>query len=305
MTTLVDEIKAGYERGWSFTPLRGKAPYLDAWQRQPRPSLDDVLGWANQGNVGLRTGPTSGIAVIDIDTGSNATRDCFPRTWTAWTGGGGFHLYYRCTLPVRNVNGKSKPMVVNPTTGELCNVDVRGEGGQVVFIGSVHPETQKQYHWMQFAGPRDVVLSEFPYYLLEGTPELKPEPSPPPQPQQQAPRQQSAGSSESYGLTSLANCCDAIAQATEGGRHHTMIRMIPDIGSLVGVGWLDYDTAHDALCEAGRRCGLPEHQVQRNVTDQLKFGAAKPSDHILKKVAERQQPTARPALVEPVGVDAF
>lgn len=66
-----DSIRLGHELGWSFTPLSGKRPTLKGWQEHPRESLEEALDWAASGNVGLRTGRTSGVVVIDADEGAD------------------------------------------------------------------------------------------------------------------------------------------------------------------------------------------------------------------------------------------
>jgi hypothetical protein len=149
--TIAVHITNGKALGWSFTPLTGKRPTLMRWPTLPRESVDDAVEWSVRGNVGLRTGAISGIAVIDIDAKSNATPKDFPRTVTVRTGGGGWHLYYRW----RDGIGCS-PKGMPP------GVDVRGTGGQVVFVGSVHPTTKREYVWEDGLSPDDVAIAEFP-----------------------------------------------------------------------------------------------------------------------------------------------
>jgi len=62
---LIANVRLGYSLGWSFTPLAGKRPILKGWQKRPREAMEEALAWAAQGNVGLRTGRTSGVVVID------------------------------------------------------------------------------------------------------------------------------------------------------------------------------------------------------------------------------------------------
>ena len=77
---LADNVSHGYERGWSFTPLNGKRPVLTAWQKRPRETLAEALAWVAKGNVGLRTGRTSGIIVIDVDEGGDISGLDMPPT---------------------------------------------------------------------------------------------------------------------------------------------------------------------------------------------------------------------------------
>ena len=153
MTTLHDEILKGVARGWSFTPLNGKVPIVKGWQdnnlRLLAKNFDDGF------NAGLLTGEASGIAVIDIEAESFAQPSDYPETVTVITGGGGFHLYYSCDRPVKNSVCKLAPMV-----------DVKGDRGQVVFVGSTHPDTGRIYQWFWGMSPDDIPIAEFPYHLL-------------------------------------------------------------------------------------------------------------------------------------------
>lgn len=167
MTDLTKQIRAGHAIGWSFTPLNGKRPRLNGWQEAPRASLDQSLQWAAEGNIGLRTGQASGIGVIDIEAGAAVDRSEFPKTATVFTGGGGYHLYYSVDRPLKNAVGAKKPAIRHPRTGEpVLKVDIRGDGGQVVYVGSTHPETGKPYRWFAFHKPGQVEIAPFPYDLI-------------------------------------------------------------------------------------------------------------------------------------------
>ncbi|MDE2582748.1 MAG: bifunctional DNA primase/polymerase [Rhodospirillales bacterium] len=79
--------------------------------------------------IGMPTGPLSGVSVLDVDVKHDAARAWWianeirlPTTRTYRTRGGGLHLYFRHAPGVRNIEGK-------PISG----VDVRGEGGYVIF----------------------------------------------------------------------------------------------------------------------------------------------------------------------------
>lgn len=99
-------VNLGYELGWSFTPLSGKRPLLDRWQKREREPLEQALAWAEQGNVGLRTGRASGIVVVDVDAGADVSGLDLPPTVRVKTGNGGYHLYYRCDQPCGNSTGR-------------------------------------------------------------------------------------------------------------------------------------------------------------------------------------------------------
>ena len=154
---LVQNVRYGHGLGWSFTPLVGKRPTLKGWQGRPRETLEQALAWAANGNVGLRTGPVSGVVAVDVDPGADVSGLDLPGTVTALTGRpGAYHLYYLCDVPLGNSSGKLGP-----------HIDVRGDGGQVVFPGSVHPDTGTLYTWAEGHEPWKVEIAPLPEHILE------------------------------------------------------------------------------------------------------------------------------------------
>lgn len=105
---------AGYGLGWSSTPLAGKRPTRDAWQSDPRESLEQALTWAAAGNVGLRTGSNSGIVAIDLDQykpefdAAAVASLNLPATVTT-TMGGGQCLLHRTGERIGNSAGQARP----------------------------------------------------------------------------------------------------------------------------------------------------------------------------------------------------
>ena len=103
------------------------------------------------------TGKISDLVVIDCDTAEDATwwRENHVETpLVVTTGRGGKHFYYR--YPKCEVGNK---------TGILGRkIDVRGEGGLVVAPPSIHPVTNRPYHW-----------ERWDYYSLDEVPVFNPE----------------------------------------------------------------------------------------------------------------------------------
>ncbi len=161
---LMDEITDGLARGFAFTPLDGKKPILKNWTTQPRANLDEVRAWVAGGkNIGLRTGQVSGgIVVIDIDGPCSID---FPKTWTAQTARG-THLYYHAENPMPNSSRRIAD-----------HVDTRADGGQVVYPGSIHPETKTHYRWVEGCSPRERQIADLPQWVAE---RLTKSPAPPP-----------------------------------------------------------------------------------------------------------------------------
>ena len=261
MFDLAQEIQNGYARGWSYTPLNGKRPFLDGWQSLPRPTLTECLEWARRGNVGLRTGLVSGIAVIDIDKPAARHLPAFPATPTVRTGSGGYHLYYTIDCPVKNSVGKIQD-----------HIDVRGDGGQVVSAGSLHPDSNLVYRWIDDRTPHNIPFAPFPHDHEWIKAQEKPEG--PPDIICTRPRQVGKG----YTAKMLENAYDRVSKAPEGARNDTLYRTAFDIGGSVGVGIVDYEATRQTLISAGLACGLPRYEVEQTVERGLREGAANPKE---------------------------
>ncbi|QDV19489.1 hypothetical protein Pan153_41550 [Gimesia panareensis] len=109
-------------------------------------------------NIGLATGSTSGIVVIDIDSSGLSTQledahTPFPKTWKSKTGNGK-HFFFR--LP-ENVTIRNSQKKIDPV------IDVRGEGGYVILPPSQHANG-KRYEWLN--DPSETELADLPAWLL-------------------------------------------------------------------------------------------------------------------------------------------
>lgn len=136
-TTLLAEARAAAARGWLVTTLRGKTPSTKAWTTAPQMSDGEINAAVYSGaNIGVRTG--GGLIVVDVDPGADPELLAFLsaiHTPTVRTGRDGRHFYFK---------GDARCSV-----GKISeNVDVRGDGGQVVLPGSIHPDTGTPYTWI-------------------------------------------------------------------------------------------------------------------------------------------------------------
>jgi hypothetical protein len=114
----------------------GKHPIGNEWQRTASSEPERVRAawketpWAQ---VGVATGPESGIWVLDVDGEvGRASLDAWtaengplPETWTVQTGSGGLQLYF---LWPDNLGERT----LGNRAGVAPGIDVRGVGGQVV-----------------------------------------------------------------------------------------------------------------------------------------------------------------------------
>ena len=114
-------------------------------------------------NVGILTGAPSGIVVIDVDLKDGGVVEWErltsiygePLTMKVKTGGGGYHYYFRYEERVSKfINGSR---VINGK-----GIDYKTDGGQVVFPGSIHPESEKMYEWA-----RTGIIIPMPEWLLQ------------------------------------------------------------------------------------------------------------------------------------------
>jgi hypothetical protein len=265
-------IEYGHGLGWSFTPLAGKRPTLKGWQDRPRETLQEALAWATQGNVGLRTGRASGVVIIDVDQGADISGLGLPRTVTVNTGGNGVHFYYRLNgTPLGNSTGRLGP-----------HIDVKADGGQVVFPGSVHPETGALYTWAEGHEPWNVEITPLPAHILEQLrapekPESKAAPAAPVVHTGNVPAK-----ARHYAQTAMKLELHAVCTATEGSRNETLNKAAFSLGTLIGGGYLDRVEVEQALMAAGESVGLQPRELDTTIHSGLEAGMQHPRHVDLK-----------------------
>lgn len=115
--------KAAMAVGWDVFPVRDKRPLIK-WKEGACRTWES---WPEGAAVGLPTGKRNGIVVIDDDRGKHGLTpwQAPVPTFSVSTPSGGRHYYYlHPGNPVRNSAGRV-----------AAHVDVRGDGGYVVFYG--------------------------------------------------------------------------------------------------------------------------------------------------------------------------
>jgi hypothetical protein len=166
-------------RGWAVIPVEpgGKRPLI-AWEefqhRFPEPVK--VESWFNRwpkANLGIVTGKTSGLVVLDIDPRHDGDESLLllerehgplPHSIEALTGGGGRHVYFR--HPGKEMRNR---------VGLAPGIDLRGDGGMIVVPPSLHP-SGKHYFWEVSHHPDETSLAPMPQWLeslirgVEGSP---------------------------------------------------------------------------------------------------------------------------------------
>jgi hypothetical protein len=127
---------------------RGKEPAIADNLRRATTNSFTIAGWWRDRdfNIGIATGPGSGIFVVDVDNdeGEALLRklevehgELLPQTVEVITGKGR-HLYFRWPTGCDIRNKQNTPL--------MPGIDVRGEGGYVLAPPSVHP-CGRTYQW--------------------------------------------------------------------------------------------------------------------------------------------------------------
>jgi predicted transcriptional regulator len=130
--------------GLSIIPLDGKRPALTTWTtyQHERADAQTIRAWTF-GNIGIVCGEVSGnLVVLDLDgaAGYPAFAATFPalvETYTVASGGGvGKHVYFYADSIPSSVKAMGTP---------IGNLELCGEGRQVVAPPSIHPTTGQPY----------------------------------------------------------------------------------------------------------------------------------------------------------------
>jgi predicted P-loop ATPase len=145
----------------------GKHPTIKEWTQNASSNKDTIRGWHRKGllkNVGLLTGKNGGFIVIDVD--QDESRGKFgketleyletvygrlPDTVEQITGSGGRHLLFK--VPDHFMKNSASEL------GD--NIDIRGEGGQIIVYPSIHPNGT-MYEWEVSSVLGEVDIVELP-----------------------------------------------------------------------------------------------------------------------------------------------
>jgi hypothetical protein len=163
------EVREGAKRGWRMFPVqqKGKIPLISDWVHKASADYSVLESWGRECagcNWGVATGAQSGLVVVDVDgpEGQAAAKELetrgfmFPKTLEVVTGraDGGVHRYYRSPRRVE---------IRNDQNGKIgLHIDVRGDGGFVVFPPSVH-QTGRTYRFVDPNAP----IVEMPQWMIQ------------------------------------------------------------------------------------------------------------------------------------------
>ena len=162
----VYDVAMNYARkGLKVVPiaLGKKNPILSNWVNEASTNPATLKTWfeGKDTNIGIVTGKTSNIIVIDLDIGEDGDGahslaememkmgSYLPETVTSRTQSGGTHLWFKYPSGVERITGK---------IGILPHVDIRADGNQVVVYPSVG--SKGSYEWIK--SPMDTPIATLP-----------------------------------------------------------------------------------------------------------------------------------------------
>jgi hypothetical protein len=134
--------------GLSIIPLDGKRPALTTWTEYQQTAAlpENIRAWGSAGllkNIGIVCGKvSSNLVVLDLDGAAGypaftATFPALAETYSVASGGGiGKHVYFYADNLPPSVKAMGTP---------LGNLELCGEGRQVVAPPSIHPSTGQPY----------------------------------------------------------------------------------------------------------------------------------------------------------------
>lgn len=281
-STIQDAAQDYARRGWPVfpVPLGTKKSHKSAEYSGGRKwgaTLDhaeiaaDFTNWPDA-NVGIVTGPASGILVIEADTmdghGVDGVANLaalveahggLPDTIEALSPSGSRHLYFRYPTGrnIRNSEGRITP-----------GIDVRGDGGMVVAAPSVKPGKAKPYTWTNPPGPFN--LADCPEWLLKLCEKVEP-------------KQEGSftfnidtGQTSAWANAAIAGELASVLSAPQGKRNGNLNEAAFALGQIAGGGNADAEDMRRHLIGAGLSIGLNLGEVEATVASGLAAGLLSP-----------------------------
>lgn len=157
-----DALKYVNNFHWSVIPLKekDKVPAISSWKeyQQRLPTTMELSNWfmtQTKANIGILTGPLSGLSVLDADSiqGLNILKEQKVYSPIAVQTTKGRHLYFKYYQGLGNA------------TRFIQDVDIRSDGGYVVAPPSTHSSGYR-YSWLSNITCTDA-LPTFPSWLLQ------------------------------------------------------------------------------------------------------------------------------------------
>jgi hypothetical protein len=234
-------------------------------------------------NVGVATGPESGVWVLDLDRAKAGEADglaavldvceyALDLSAAVETGSGGQHLWWSWPegAPVQS---RARVLSVD---GVKASADTRGRGGYVVAPPSVHA-SGRLYRWTQ--EPPVEGLPACPGALLDAV--RAPRRETPPVAAggpRVAPELDGDSRAARYVEGALRRACERVAASAPGARHAALLREGETLGGWVHLGVCPPEVMIEALTAAGVAAGVPEAEAVRTARDAVAHGQERPRE---------------------------
>jgi putative DNA primase/helicase len=251
----------------------GKHPRTPNGVKDATTDRKTIKAWWNKwpdANIGIATGRSSDIFVIDVDgdVGKSslerlqAEHGRLPKTVTVRTGKGR-HRYFRCDgARVGNYVGK---------LGK--GIDVRGDNGYVVAAGSIHV-SGAEYRFVDGQGLDDFKIASAPDWLRglvrkDSSDRIETE-KVDPIPEAKLDR------ARAYADSACDREVDRVAKAPMHQRNHTLNVAAFKLGQLAPYGILDPAVVTQKLARVARNIGLDEGEIGPTIASGLDAGRRHP-----------------------------
>jgi P4 family phage/plasmid primase-like protien len=274
----------------------GKHPYRGNWPETATADPGEVVriwGEIPEANLGIATGNTSGIWVLDVDEGIRKdgtykagleslidlidAYEELPDTYAVRTGGGGIQYYFAMPTGYR-IKSVSRSAGNEPALGpDYPDIDLRGDGGMVVAPPSVScrgPYTVETGgdvadtpQWLI-----DLLLQRGVMEPLEAPRDPMPETAQEPVPETAPVRSDPPGWLEA----SLATKLRAVRDAPDGMGNETINSVSFQIGQYIPNGWITREDAERRLREAAASWEHPHPRAEFTIAHGLTDGMRRP-----------------------------
>jgi putative DNA primase/helicase len=251
----------------------GKHPRTPNGVKDATTDRTTIRAWWNRwsdANIGIATGHSSDIFVIDVDGDVGkasleqlqAEHGRLPKTVTVRTGKGR-HRYFRC-------DGAR----VGNNVGKLGKgIDVRGDGGYVVAAGSVHV-TGARYRFVEGRGLDELEIASAPDWLVhlvrkdssDRIETKKVDPIP----------EAKLDRARAYADSACDREVDRVAKAPMHQRNDTLNVAAFKLGQLMPYGILDPAVVTQKLAQVARNIGLDEGEIGPTIASGLDAGRRHP-----------------------------
>jgi hypothetical protein len=245
MTTLLDTALDYAAAGWHVFPLKpgDKKPATAHGLKDATTDEETIRAWWQRNpryNIGIATGATSGIVVVDTDNeqaeeyvtlqGDSPTRQ-------QTTAKGRHRLYRHPGTDTRNTTALHG----------VAGLDVRGDGGYIVAAPSVHPSG------VVYAWENDIDLAPLPAWVTRKR-----------EREQTSARNGVGNGEDHYAEQALAGELVKLARCQNGSRNDTLFKVARRVNELVMANRLP-ESVFNEIETIAQRTDLPEKEITATI----------------------------------------